>query len=220
MPTKLDQFYSSAWTTGIARPNRFEVIINFPSLGGITELNSQTLSRHLSFVCEQVEIPSQTIATAESRINGLPVIPIPYSFSYTNQLNLSFKLSENFIERKMLLLWQSLIYNPGSGFNYYNNYIGTILVRPMNAANVVKQEFLFRNCFPITIQDLQLNWGSNNESLKQGATFSFFSAEVRDTVSSSNSQSGNPLLISGHEGEVDPTRQMMNTITQPRSFTV
>ena len=231
MSTKLDQFYSSAWTTGIARPNRFEVTIIPPvgrsARGDITptELNSSSLSRHLSFVCEGVEIPSQTIATADVKINGMPTIPIPYSFSYSNQLNLVFKLSENYIERNAMLLWQNMVYSPGRGFKYYNDYVGTILVRPMNTANVAKQEFVFRNCFPITIQDLQLSWSSNNENLKQGVTFSFFSVEVRemgsDGLLSRPSGNGNaPVMISGHQGEVNPIRELIDIMNSENELTL
>lgn len=193
MENKLDQFYSSAWTSGIARANRFEVFITPPSAKGFSEVNNSNLLRHMTIVCEAINIPSQTIATTESRINGLPVIPLPYSFSYTNQLELSFKLSEDYRERNFFLAWQDLVYKPGLGFSYYNEYVGTIVMRPMNTANVVKQEFVFRNCFPVTVQDLQYGWGSNNENLKQGVTMSFFSQEVRNIVTNIDSSLTNPF---------------------------
>ena len=66
-------------------------------------------------------------------------------------------------------------------------------MRPMNTANVVKQEFVFRNCFPVTIQDLQYGWGSNNENLKQGVTMSFFSQEVRTIATNIDSSFGTPF---------------------------
>lgn len=191
---KLNQFYSNVFATGIVRPNRFEVFIFPPIGGGYSSLNSPSLLRHLSLVCESVEIPAQTISTMESRINGFPVIPLPYHLSYSNQLNLSFKLSEDYRERNMLLLWQDMIYSPGKGFSYYNEYVGSVIVRPMSPSNEVKQEFIFRNCFPVTIQELGFNWGSSNESLKQGVTFSFFSMETR-AVSDSNTSA--PLMWAG-----------------------
>jgi len=192
MASKLDQFYSNVFQTGIARANRFEVFITPPTGAGYSSLNSSALLRHMSFVCESVEIPSQTLATAESKINGLPVIPVPYSFSYSNQINLTFKLSEDYRERNMLLLWQDLVYKPGRGFSYYNEYVGTIVVRPMNTSEKINQEFIFRNCFPTAVQELRYDWGSMNENLKQGVTFSFYSMETQTTtVRSTNSANPN-----------------------------
>ena len=176
--SKLDQFLANAWETGIARANRFEVFITPPSGKGFGSLNSSELLRHLSLTCEAVEIPGQSIATAELKINGLTAIPIPYSFSYGNQLNLTFKLSEDYRERNAMLVWQDLVFGNGRGFSYYNEYVGTITVRALNTANEAIQEFIFRNCFPITIQDLSYNWGSSNETLKQSVTFSFYTMET------------------------------------------
>jgi len=207
MISKLDQFYSNVWSTGIVRPNRFEVFITPPTgKPASAGLSSPTLSRHLSLVCESIEIPSQNIGTAEYKINGLTPIPLPNSFSYTNQLNMTFKLSADYRERNMLITWQDKIYRNGVGFSYYNDYMGTIVVRPMDTANQVPQEFIFRNCFPVSIQELQYNWGSTNESMKQGVTFSFFSMETQITsVRSSNSSVDKPIqqLFSGVPTKID-----------------
>jgi hypothetical protein len=194
MASKLDQFLANAWETGIARANRFEVFITPPSSKGFSSLNSNELLRHLSLTCEAVEIPGQSITTAELKINGLTVIPVPYSFSYTNQINLTFKLSEDYRERNAMLAWQDLVFGNGRGFGYYNEYVGTITVRPLNTANEAIQEFIFRNCYPITIQDLGYNWASSNEALKQTVTFSFYTME---TQTGSIRSSGTKPLYSG-----------------------
>jgi len=183
MASKLDQFYSDLARTGMARPTRFEVQITppFNNKTKTSALNSQDVLRHMTLTCESAELPSQSLATTEYKINGLPVIPLPYSFSYTNQLTLTFKLSEDYRERNMFLVWQDFVYRVGTGFSYYDEYIGTIILRPLNTANEVMQEFIFRNCFPITVQDLQYNWASVNENLKQVVTFSFFSMEAQSS---------------------------------------
>lgn len=184
--TKLDQFLANAWDTGVARANRFEVFITPPSGKGFSALNSSDLLRHLSLTCESVDIPGQSISTAELKINGLTVIPIPYSFSYTNQLTLTFKLSQDYRERNAMLAWQDLVFGNGRGFSYYNEYVGTIVVRALDTANEAIQEFIFRNCFPITVQDLSYNWASSNENLKQSVTFSFYSMETETSATRSS----------------------------------
>jgi hypothetical protein len=78
-----------------------------------------------------------------------------------------------------MLVWQNLIYRPGRGFSYYNEYVGTVVVRPLDIQGNVVQEFIFRNCFPAIINDIQYNWAANNENIKQTVSFSFFAMETR-----------------------------------------
>jgi hypothetical protein len=185
MANKLSQFYSNFFGSGIAKPNKFEVMITPPS-SIYSSLNDPALLRHFTLTCESVSIPSQTLFTTEAKINGLPVIPLPYQINYGNTLSLTFKLSADYRERNAFLIWQDLIHKPGIGFSYYNDYIGTIAVRPLNHQEQPTQEFIFRNCFPTIINNLEYNWGANNDNLKQVVGFSFFTMETRTNTIRSN----------------------------------
>jgi hypothetical protein len=197
MPTndKFQQFLTNLFASSNARGNRYEVqIIPPPSLYSVIP-NMDYLLRLLTFTTETVEIPSQTVGTSESKINGLPVIPVASQFSFGNNLNITLNLSEDYRERNFLLLWQDLVYSgPGrssnQGFNYYDDYIGQILVKPLKYYSGKNSEseqldsnpamsVIFRNCFPVAIQELSFNWGASNDKLTQGVTFSFFSAETQ-----------------------------------------
>ena len=189
---KFQQFLTNIYAHGNARANRYLVEIVPPAklYGSIP--NPDYFLRLLSFTTETVEIPSLTVATAESKINGLPVIPIPNQYSYSNILNMSMNLSEDYRERNFLLLWQDLVYSGSGrsvnqGFGYYDDYVGQILVKPLkyysgrsspqeldaNPAMTIR----FRNCFPSAIQELSYNWGTSDK-LTQGVTFSFHSVET------------------------------------------
>ena len=66
---------------------------------------------------------------------------------------------------------------------------------------------------------------SNNENLKQGVTFSFFSVEVREIGSngllSRPSGNGNaPVMISGHQGEVNPIRELIDIMNSENNLTL
>jgi hypothetical protein len=191
---KFNNFLSNTYAANIARANRFEVEITPPAKLGI----DYTLLRHLTFVTESVQIPSQTVATTESKVNGLPVIPMPYQFSYGNQLNMTFNLSQDYRERNLLLLWQNLVYKPlgglRQGFGYYNDYVGTIIVKALDYSNEVVQHFIFRNCFPSAVLDMSYNWG-NSEKMNQEVTFTFFSMET--SVSTPTSGIDNMKMING-----------------------
>lgn len=186
----INEFYSNLFQTGIAKPNKFEVHITPPQ-----KLGNNALLRHLTLTCESVDIPSQSLLTFEAKINGIPVIPMPYQLNYGNTVTLTFKLSSDYRERNAMLVWQSLIYQPGGGFSYYDTYIGTIVVRPLDLQGNPVQEFVFRNCFPSVINDIQYNWASNNEYLRQTVAFSFFSAETRPITNSVPRYSVGPGLF-------------------------
>lgn len=189
----INEFYSNLFQTGIAKPNKFEVHITPPNSNAA--LGNSALLRHFSLTCESVDIPSQSLLTFEAKINGIPVIPLPYQLNYGNTVTLTFKLSSDYRERNAMLLWQSLVYRPGRGFSYYNEYVGTIVVRPLDLQGNPVQEFVFRNCFPSVINDIQYNWASNNENLKQTVAFSFFSAETRSISSSAPRYAVGPGLF-------------------------
>lgn len=183
---KFQQFLTSIYGYGNARSNRYLVEITPPPKLRIPG----DIIRQLSFTTESVEIPSQTVSTAEAKINGLPIMPMPNQFSFGNTINISFNLSEDYRERSFLTLWQNLVYSVSQkGFNYYNDYIGQIIVKPLKYYNTSKTNgkngsdsneamtLKFKNCFPVAIQELGFNWGPGDK-LVQGATFSFFTLEI------------------------------------------
>lgn len=185
MPSdKFQQFLANIYAHGNARANKFLVEITPPPKLGVP-LESL---RQLSFTTETVNIPSQTIATSELKINGLPIIPIPSQFSFGNSLDITFNLSEDYRERNIFTLWQNLVYSVGGkGFNYYNDYVGQIVVKPLKYYSGKGEpgnddtpalSFIFRNCFPTALQELSYNWGTADK-LAQGVTFSFFSMETQ-----------------------------------------
>lgn len=171
---KIDQHLSNLYQSGIARLNRFEVEIFPPAIPG---LYTQPIIQSLKLACQSANIASQTIATFESQINGNPVFQLPYQFSFGNTLDLTFKLSTDFRERNIFLIWQNLIYSPGQGFSYYNEYLGTIVLYSLDLNLKQRQKVTFRNAFPVTIQDINFDWGADGYAT-QGISFSFYAAET------------------------------------------
>lgn len=188
---KFNQFLSNTYAAGIARANRFEVEITFPPA-----LQLSSLARHMSFVAQAVTIPAQTLATTEVKLNGLIAIPMPYSFSYGNQLNMTFALSADYRERNAMLIWQNLIYSISGdkqGFGYYDEYAnGTIIVKALNYANDTVQRFIFRNCYPSAILETSYGW-DNSDRLNQEVTFTFFSVETAISSGAENSPLGDVI---------------------------
>jgi hypothetical protein len=94
MPSNISDFMSS-FTKDLARPNRFEVIINLPaglknnSQGGSLTPNDERLLR---LRCETAELPSRTFTTAEQKFGSNPIEKYPYHTTF-NDLTLTFIVS-------------------------------------------------------------------------------------------------------------------------------
>ena len=85
--------FVGSFKTELARPNRFNVLINPPGV----LLGSGNYSRQLSFRCETAELPGKTFMTHDQKIYG-PVEKYPYQHAY-NDLNLTFIVSGDMIEK-------------------------------------------------------------------------------------------------------------------------
>jgi hypothetical protein len=118
---------------GLARPNRFQVILpipqyignyiesglieqllNFPNsvfsdittrVQGASDSRSYnpTISRYLALQCESAELPGKSVATADVSIYG-PIFKVPYRAIYED-INLTWICTNEFYERKLFDKW-------------------------------------------------------------------------------------------------------------------
>ena len=118
---------------GLARPNRFQVILpipqyignyietslieqllNFPNsvfsdittrVQGASDSRSYnpTISRYLALQCESAELPGKSVATADVSIYG-PIFKVPYRAMYED-INLTWICTNEFYERKLFDKW-------------------------------------------------------------------------------------------------------------------
>lgn len=121
---------------GLARTNRFEVMIPIPtylnrfvSMGQLDDLfnlpnsiftsvvrglngeaetqNNPSLSRYLALQCESAELPGKTLLTNDVRVYG-PGFKVPYQTQY-EEINLTFICTNEFYERKLFDRWLECI---------------------------------------------------------------------------------------------------------------
>jgi hypothetical protein len=88
---------------GLAKPNRFSVVINLPTSLGLNWTYSETLSMQ----CEAAELPGRTLLTADAKIYG-PIYKQPYQTQY-NDITLTFLCTSSFYERKLFEAWVNFI---------------------------------------------------------------------------------------------------------------
>jgi len=157
MAGSISQFISS-FNTDVARSARFDVTINIP----LVLLPYVSTSRKVNLRCESASLPGRTIATADRKIGAAPVQKIPYQTTY-NDMEMTFIVSDDMSEKVLFEGWMEAI-NPTSNynFNYKSNYVTDILVNQYDVTNKLTYQVVLQDAFPIAINQLDLNWSSND----------------------------------------------------------
>ena len=150
--------FLASFKRDLARPNRFDVFIPIPVAllsyysGG---------ARDLSLRCDQAELPSRTLATADRKIGSVPVQKFPYLSTY-NDLTLTFLVGGDMSEKLFFDAWMEII-NPTSNFNfnYKKDYCTDIVVRQYDMSNNLTYDAMMIDAYPIAVNQLDLDWSND-----------------------------------------------------------
>jgi hypothetical protein len=168
MTQKLNQFISQVQQLGIARSNRYNVIITPPQK--LPRLGSLGLSNMLLF-CDQVQIPGINISTIQNRTFG-EFREVPYEKLF-GDIQLSFYVDNNLTVKGFFDDWVNLIQNPASRiFEYYNNYISTMQIEVEDTQNRIRHRTNVYEAYPKTISPIQLDY-SNKDIMKLQVTMQY-----------------------------------------------
>lgn len=143
----LQNFISEVKTAGLAKSNRYMVIIDLPRgliangqpsqlVGDIIQSTVGRSSIYTRFFpnqgnylaslyCEATALPASNIDTKIHKVYG-PGREMPYGRSYT-PVGMTFYLDQNYAIKDFFERWQSIIYNEDtSHMNYYNEYVSNV----------------------------------------------------------------------------------------------
>lgn len=157
------------------RTNRFFVTV-FPPLLANNILSSLSDRNGFRFVCETATIPNQTLFTTDYKLNNLPVLRLPYTIDYGNELNLTFRMSESFKERKFFLNWQEYIFDVNNGVEYYDNYTNTsmIVLSQIDTSNRKVYNTQFIGAYPVNVGSIDYSWEADGNYVKQNVSFAYY----------------------------------------------
>lgn len=160
--------FLSTFKEDAARPSRFDVEIPVP----LKLVSYRNAAQKLTLRCDQAQFPSRSLMTTERKIYG-PSELQPYNSSY-NQLELQFIVSGDMMEKKFFDAWLDLI-NPRSTFNlaYKNDYISDITINQYDLQNELTYSINLINAFPISINELDLDWSNEYSFHKLTVVFSY-----------------------------------------------
>lgn len=182
---------------GLARPNRFLVVINPPEkykLGSVgrgnetfgpppyqrfESYNQTDLKRNVGMMCNKVTMPSRDINSTAVQIYG-PAREIPYSYSFPGNIECTFYGDKFLRQRIFFEEWQKLIYDLGThDMNFYDDYIGTMDILQLGAfesnddRDRVTYAVRLYEVYPQTIGSMEYEYGANDQGVSVPITFNF-----------------------------------------------
>ena len=151
--------------------------------------------RDLTFLCEAAEFPGRGMMTTDIRYYG-PNFKTPFQTSYED-LNLTFLVRENFLEREIFDSWMETI-NPNFNYDFFyrDDYSCTIRIYSLSdvelyGANYV---FTFKKAWPVLVNPQPVTWADDNfHRLSVSFTYANW---IREGIDERSPNSGGPPLAS------------------------
>ena len=160
--------FKSSFTKDLARPNKFDVVINTPLV--LTQYIGDV--KNLTYRCENAQLPGRTFATMEQKIGSNPIEKYPYLTTY-NDIDLTFIVDDDMKQKIFFDSWFELI-NPTYNFNYQykSNYATTIVINQYDVQNQLTYSVTLFDAYPISMNQMDLDWASDGYH-KLSVTFAY-----------------------------------------------
>ena len=179
---------------GMARPNRFYVIINPPqklvttpggppsqlSKNTNNDLNSSAMRENMSMMCNKITLPSRDINTSPHKTYG-PKREMPYAYSFSGEIELTF-YGDKFLRQRMFWEnWQKTIFDGEThDMRYYDDYVGSIDIFQLGqfdakADDDARVTYAVRlyEVYPQIISPIEYTYGNNNAIVEVPVTLNF-----------------------------------------------
>jgi hypothetical protein len=149
------QNFISSFTSDLARPNRFEVIMNLPTI-----LLAPGDKEVLRYRCETAQLPGRTFDNVEQKTYG-PIEKFPNLTTYTD-IDLTFILDDTMQTKTMFDTWLNYI-NPSrtNNLTYKSDYAADIQIYQYTVTNELAYGVNLIDAYPISMNQLDLDWSSD-----------------------------------------------------------
>lgn len=126
----------------------------------------------LMFYCFNAEIPGVSYQTDDNRIYGSQ-FKVPYMPQY-NDIDLEFYVGDDMFERWFFEGWMHSIMDPQTqDFNYIGEFSTSITITQMDLNDQDTYTCTLLEAFPISINQMDLNWDTQNEIHRVSVTFTY-----------------------------------------------
>lgn len=190
-PSSIDDFKSTIGRRGgLAQQNRFAIfmsppqqtLLNLDLQNAAANLLSGTFSvgglvndpRDISMLCETCQLPGRQILTGEK-----PHLDFRQSVKYVNgyaneDITFTYHLTNDYYVKKIFDKWLGSIINTDTyNLKYDNEYKTDVTIQQLNAQNIPIYGVKLLNAFPVTVNSIDLNNASTNETQKLSVTMTY-----------------------------------------------
>ena len=171
MTFNVQEFRSNLIGDG-ARPNLFSVTLTFPTVA----TNGTAAGQKTTFMAKATQLPGSTVGTVPLFYFGRE-LKFAGNRSFTDW-NLQIINDEDFSIRNSLESWMNSINSHvgnlrnGSASNQSGYTVDATVSQYGKTGNVLKT-YKFVGLFPLDIQPIELDWGSNDSIEEYGVTFAY-----------------------------------------------
>ena len=167
--TDVSKFSSRIAKTGLASPNKFEVI--FTKIPGLSSGGKE----RLNLMCDQCSLAGRDVQAMLDLQYGVRRQVVYNGAAYT-PLSLSFLCSASMMEKSILEQWNNNCNPVNGGFNvgYYNDYIGELDIFVLDrSAKIRTYHQHYHEVYPKTVTAVELNHGTTNTTLRVTAEIQY-----------------------------------------------
>ena len=193
------QFLSEISTNGIIQPNRYQVEITAPEAMRTSLINGTSVidtTRMLLARAESARLPGISIMTSDVNRFGVgPLQKMPFNVAFT-ETSLTFIADKNGFVYRYFYTWMNRIFDfTGSGFNRtlfstiptytveYKDRIATdVKTTIYDSNNNARQSVTLYKAFPISFNEVPLEWARENELMRFTVNFAFTNWSLNDVT--------------------------------------
>lgn len=170
--TTLENFRSEVMARNLARPNRFEVLIQLPK--ALSSERGVENGRLVSIFCESTTLPTKTIGVRQQKIQG-PAYQRPVSIDYGGEgITMTFLVDQQMIVKEFFDHWmEKVISNYSFNVNYQDEYTSLIRIYQLNQQDERVYGVMLTDAFPRAIAQMDLNHSTQNQVHKLNVTFAY-----------------------------------------------
>ena len=167
--TDVSKFSSRITKTGLASPNKFEVV--FTSIPGLVSAGLN----QLSIMCDQCSLAGRDVQAVLDLQYGIGRQVVYNAPSYT-PLSLSFICTDNMDEKRILDKWNNKCVSTTGNFHvaYYDDYVGHLDVYVLDRSGKKRTYHMhYHEVYPKTVTAVEMNHGTTNAAMRVTAEMQY-----------------------------------------------
>lgn len=195
--TNMERFLGviNNYGAGLAQSCRFLVRINLPKQMYNPNFGYQVISRDLTYLCEQAELPGKSLTVNDARYYG-PMFKYPTQTEYSD-ITMNFLVRDDMYEKEFFDNWLMSI-NPTDTYNFsyrddyvtkieiyqYSVFLDPKSINTPSSKNKATYCVSLRDAYPTSVAPMPLVWGDEGMH-RIAVTFAFTEwNRIDDPVSS------------------------------------